>query len=202
VGSNFSRGATNQPLSPFSRKKGSRRQAEIPLSPMQWCRRGDSTAVSLGGPRHRPLRRGFGLTPSPKSPGTFLVHFRDEGEECPRPFGALAGSSPSRAPVEIEKAPRFSERPRISTGAEWCRRGDSNPHGSPHHPLKPRPTYEPLESLYLLKAYGRANITHSVDLGRFCTASQDFGHKLDTRHSVGSPYDLESSRRRNESLLL
>jgi hypothetical protein len=32
--------------------------------------------------------------------------------------GALAGSSPRRAPGEREKAPRFSERLRISIGAE------------------------------------------------------------------------------------
>ena len=56
-------------------------------------------------------------------------------------------------------------------------RGDSNPHGFPHHPLKSLQSYKPIESFCLLNSYHHAKITHSVDLGRFCTPSQEIGHK-------------------------
>jgi hypothetical protein len=31
----------------------------------------------------------------------------------------------------------FGQKPKSLLDPKWCRRGDSNPHGFPHHPLKP-----------------------------------------------------------------
>ena len=33
------------------------------------------------------------------------------------------------------------QKPDSLSDSKWCRRGDSNPHGFPHHPLKPSASY-------------------------------------------------------------
>jgi len=62
-----------------------------------------------------------------------------------------------------------------------CRRGDSNPHGSPYHPLMLPPSYESPGSFFLSNGCDSAKITHSVDFGRFPSASVEIGSKRATR---------------------
>src|SRR5512134_2020169 len=64
--------ATNEPLGPLLRKKGSRPQAEIPLF-IAMVPKGGLDRLSLGHPGQRPWRRGFGLTRSRASRYSSLI---------------------------------------------------------------------------------------------------------------------------------
>jgi hypothetical protein len=68
----------------------------------------------------------------------------------------------------------------------WCRRRDLNPHGFPHHPLKPPDPYKQPKSLCLLNRYRCVKITHSVGLGRFRLSSRENRHKGATRSYPGA----------------
>jgi len=78
----------------------------------------------------------------------------------------------------MKKAPRVSERLRISTGAEG---GTRTPTGLPTTPSSSLTSFNALQSFCLSYSYNHIKITHSVDLGRFPYASEEIGHKLDTR---------------------
>ena len=132
--------ATFQPLGPFSRKKGLRPEAEIPLV-IAMVPKGGLDRLSLGHPGQRPVRRGFGL------PGSRASPYSSRFGRRPKPVRVLR----TRTPMGFPTTPSRSPTP-----------------------------YNALQSLYLSYSYNRVSMTHSVDLGRFCTASQDFGHKWDT----------------------
>jgi hypothetical protein len=94
-----------------------------------------------------------------------------------RPDIAKKGTRRRSATGDIPAFSYSGMRERSVPARRWRRRGDSNPNGFPHHPLKPLPFYNSLESFCFSNGFERAKITHSVDLGRFPQASVDFGPK-------------------------
>ena len=165
---------------------------------LRWCRRGDSTAWALaiqasglGGAASEVRVPGRGDS-TDEAPATHASALPAARPPSALPSVALilatcsaAGSRsrPVGSAFRCEKGdPDCFGSPLVSP---WCRRGDSNPHGFPHHPLKKPLPHKALESFQLSNSYGHAKITHSVGFVRFCMASRDFGHKWDTRLAVG-----------------
>ena len=81
------------------------------------------TAATRPGPLARggvPLGYASDLTPARcrfRSPGTFLIHLRDAGEECPRPFAPQAASSTPPASPRVPGCWRSSRRRGCVSGA-------------------------------------------------------------------------------------
>ena len=71
---------------------------------------------------HRPWRRGFELSRSTSSRSSSLFGRRSKPVQVPA------------STIRNKKGAQLLDERLI--GFEWCRRGDSTPHGFPHHPLK------------------------------------------------------------------
>ena len=103
--------------------------------------KGGLDRLSLGDHAIGLMRRGFGLTRSARHRGHSWFTSGMRERSVPAHVGARSRFESPWSTMKRKRSEGFLRR---SLDVSWCQRGDSNPHGFPHHPLKQPYPYKTL----------------------------------------------------------